>query len=402
MDQHVLTTSTVTFGNATVTTTLTAATINASALLTVTRTAGEQLRLTYDGSNYLSATVGSTGIASLSATGSGAAVSIAEGTNFVTNESVILELGAGETFRFRDGATDGFSISRLNPNSWGYTGLSGGSFFNVQNAHFIVPDASLGVGTTAGVTPSAKMHALSTTEQLRLGYDTSNYVSTTVGSTGAVTFNAVGAGSAFTFSDAVTLSSTLTASGAVAINSTLTVTALTGASAVFTLRADAAEDALDTWTITATDSGGTNNLDIANNGSNVLSFNGVGNIATLVPLVLGQYAAVDEASETLVCDNSTDNSDVDIASQSGIRVTASSGALACIVSGFTGGAAGRILVITNAHTQEISLSLDDTTSTAANRITYQGGTGTFPVVAGTVMILVYDSTTSRWRIVNGL
>lgn len=61
---------------------------------------------------------------------------------------------------------------------------------------------ALGVGTS----PSARLHAVSTTEQLRLGYDTSNYYSTTVSSAGAVTFDAVGASSGFTFSDAVTVS----------------------------------------------------------------------------------------------------------------------------------------------------------------------------------------------------
>ena len=42
----------------------------------------------------------------------------------------------------------------------------------------------IGLGT---LTPTAKIHALSTTEQLRLGYDASNYVSTTVSATGLVT-----------------------------------------------------------------------------------------------------------------------------------------------------------------------------------------------------------------------
>ncbi len=56
---------------------------------------------------------------------------------------------------------------------------------------------NVGIGTT---TPGAKLHALATTEQLRLGYSASNYLSMTVGSTGLVTLNAVGTGSAFTFS----------------------------------------------------------------------------------------------------------------------------------------------------------------------------------------------------------
>ena len=52
----------------------------------------------------------------------------------------------------------------------------------------------IGVGTQA---PSAKIHSLGTTEQLRLGYDASNYASTTVSSLGQVTYSATG--NQFTF-----------------------------------------------------------------------------------------------------------------------------------------------------------------------------------------------------------
>jgi hypothetical protein len=62
---------------------------------------------------------------------------------------------------------------------------------------------NLGIGTT---TPSAKIHALATTEQLRLGYDTSNYLSATVGSTGSTTFALTGTTPIFTFSQAVKFS----------------------------------------------------------------------------------------------------------------------------------------------------------------------------------------------------
>ena len=53
------------------------------------------------------------------------------------------------------------------------------------------------------ISPAAKLHAISTSEQLRVGYDASNYFSTTVGATGAVVLDAVGAGASFTFSDSV-------------------------------------------------------------------------------------------------------------------------------------------------------------------------------------------------------
>jgi hypothetical protein len=54
----------------------------------------------------------------------------------------------------------------------------------------ISQSGNVGIGTT----PSARLHAVSTTEQLRLGYDASNYLSFTVGSANAVTIaNAVAA-----------------------------------------------------------------------------------------------------------------------------------------------------------------------------------------------------------------
>jgi hypothetical protein len=55
----------------------------------------------------------------------------------------------------------------------------------------VVINTSLGIGTTS---PSAKLHSLAITEQLRLGYDASNYVSTTVSSAGLVSLDAVGSG----------------------------------------------------------------------------------------------------------------------------------------------------------------------------------------------------------------
>ena len=64
----------------------------------------------------------------------------------------------------------------------------------------ISPFQRVGIGTTS---PSAKLHTIATTEQLRVGYDASNYASTTVSSAGAVTFDAVGASAGFAFSDPV-------------------------------------------------------------------------------------------------------------------------------------------------------------------------------------------------------
>jgi hypothetical protein len=68
----------------------------------------------------------------------------------------------------------------------------------------------LGIGSNSA---SARIHALSTTEQMRLAYDASNYFSTTVGSSGTVTIDAVGSGAKFVFSDVVEVPDDAYASG---------------------------------------------------------------------------------------------------------------------------------------------------------------------------------------------
>ena len=65
---------------------------------------------------------------------------------------------------------------------------------------FLALNGNFGVGV---VTPLAKAHFLSTTEQLRLSYDNSNYMSTTVSSSGLVTLDAVGASAGFNFNDKI-------------------------------------------------------------------------------------------------------------------------------------------------------------------------------------------------------
>ena len=82
------------------------------------------------------------------------------------------------------------------------TGANFGFFDETASAYrmYILSTGEVGFGTNA---PSAKMHAISTTEQKRLGYDASNYFSTTVGSTGSTTFALTGTSPIFTFSQEV-------------------------------------------------------------------------------------------------------------------------------------------------------------------------------------------------------
>lgn len=93
------------------------------------------------------------------------------------------------------------------------TSLSGDvrmTFQSVNASDVLIDTMSLyngrvGVGITDPLT--AAFQIVSTTEQLRVGYDASNYYSTTVSSAGAVTFNAVGASAEFIYSDPVRINS---------------------------------------------------------------------------------------------------------------------------------------------------------------------------------------------------
>jgi hypothetical protein len=67
-----------------------------------------------------------------------------------------------------------------------------------------------GFGTATA--PATPIHVIKTTEQLRLGYDASNYLSATVSSTGSTTFALTGTTPIFTFSQGVTFSAGITLS----------------------------------------------------------------------------------------------------------------------------------------------------------------------------------------------
>ncbi len=66
---------------------------------------------------------------------------------------------------------------------------------------------------SGGINSTQRITATLTTEQIRAAYDGSNYYSITVASNGATTFNATGAGAAFTFSDAAEFTLGLTERG---------------------------------------------------------------------------------------------------------------------------------------------------------------------------------------------
>lgn len=68
------------------------------------------------------------------------------------------------------------------------------------NIMSLLSNGNVGIGTT---TPASLLNILSATEQLRINYNSTNYFSTTVGSTGSATLDLVGTSPTFTFSDPV-------------------------------------------------------------------------------------------------------------------------------------------------------------------------------------------------------
>ena len=120
--------------------------------------------------------------------------------------------------------TDGWNIRILSPtgpgpitNAYGIR-MFGQARAGVTNAYGITQegasDLNFFLGKTGfglSTTPSAQTHILSTTEQLRVAYDASNYMSIVIANSGSTTFSLTGTNPTFTFNNNVTVTGTLTA-----------------------------------------------------------------------------------------------------------------------------------------------------------------------------------------------
>jgi hypothetical protein len=131
------------------------------------------------------------------------------------NATINLETqGAGNALiRLKSGGTD-WTAGIDNADSDRFK-VTAGTDVNASNVLQASTGGDVGIGLATAQTLSARVHVRKTTEQLRLDYDVNNYLSVTVGSAGAVTYNATGSGAAHSFSDPVTHASSVTDAGAV-------------------------------------------------------------------------------------------------------------------------------------------------------------------------------------------
>jgi hypothetical protein len=115
-------------------------------------------------------------------------------------DGTALLAGRSTPQQFNFGTASGASTGYLTSTSH----ATKGKYFLNSAGTITVDEANerFGVGTSS---PSAKLHLIGTSNLFRAGYDTSNYFTADVSSTGTTTFDAVGSGASFNFSDAVVI-----------------------------------------------------------------------------------------------------------------------------------------------------------------------------------------------------
>ncbi len=98
-----------------------------------------------------------------------------------------------------------------------------------------------------------------------------------------------------------------------------------------------------------------------------------------------------DANEAIGALNGTVNNQAIASSTIAARITTSG---AVVLTGLTGGAAGRLLTLVNASANNITLNTEDAGSTAANRFLL---TGNYVIPPEGAVQVWYDTTSSRWR-----
>lgn len=165
-----------------------------------------QYQVGYDGSNYGLTTVASTGRNTYSITGSD--------QTFVWNHKMY-QYGTTTIFKMgeSDAYPEGILLKYIGSSAVSYlygsrelqiyagAGAESGSY-DGKISFFATGTGKVGIGMA---TPAAKFDVISTSEQLRIGYDSSNYLNFTIGSTGIATIDGAGSANAVKFATGVDL-----------------------------------------------------------------------------------------------------------------------------------------------------------------------------------------------------
>lgn len=87
------------------------------------------------------------------------------------------------------------------------------------------------------------------------------------------------------------------------------------------------------------------------------------------------------------------NNNINIGGASFVRITGPTAAFT--ITGIAGGVNGKVVILYNAATYNMTIANENTNSTATNRITTLTGSGVTTTGVGAIT-LIYDSTASRW------
>mgnify|MGYP001591730221 CR=1 FL=1 len=87
------------------------------------------------------------------------------------------------------------------------------------------------------------------------------------------------------------------------------------------------------------------------------------------------------------------NNNINIGGTSFIRITGPTAAFS--ITGIAGGVDGKVVILYNATTYNMTIANENTNSTTTNRITTLSGSGISTTGVGAIT-LIYDSTASRW------
>jgi len=130
------------------------------------------------------------GLGSGGGAGTGGAVQdLQDVYDFSTNPEILTDSTRGALSLKRGSAADTDDILEV-------LNAADSQVFSVTGEGDVYASSNVGIGTD---TPSAKLHAIATTEQFRFGYDVSNYWNATTNSTGVTTLDGAGTAARFHF-----------------------------------------------------------------------------------------------------------------------------------------------------------------------------------------------------------